>query len=98
MRYVQGRTSVENPAEWPRGPDDTSAASSAQVAASGAYSDQRARAASFHEPNANVRSYTSTMSGAVIIDSLQPMPSADAPTATACQKVRCSTASARTLA
>src|SRR3954470_4935030 len=83
MRYDQGVTSVEKPAEYARGPDQISAASSSHVAARPRYRRQRSRSAADHEPKMNVRAYKQTATGAVTIASLQAMPSAHAPTAAA---------------
>src|SRR2546422_7814269 len=79
---------VEKPAEWMREPDALTAASTIHVAARPAYNGQRARSAFFIESKTNTRSYSITITGAVTIDSLHAIPSAQATIAAACHEVR----------
>src|SRR5438874_12184556 len=95
-RYVQTATPLEKPAEWTRGPDHISAASSARVADSPIYKRRRAAIACLNESNTRTRSRHTTISGAVTIDSLHAMPDAQAAMAAADHAARRRGSRART--
>src|SRR6267143_1099208 len=71
-----------------REPDRLTAASTIHVAARPAYNGQRSRSAFLIESKTKARSYSITITGAVTIDSLHAIPSAQATIAAACHEVR----------
>src|SRR5260221_3024974 len=103
-RYTHGLTAVtrpasaEKPAECARGPCQMSAASMAHDAASPTYSGQRDPIDCFHDEKRKTRSYSTTISGAVAIDSLQAMPKAHAARAAGVQMDRPRASALRMLA
>src|SRR4051812_29673921 len=86
-RYVHGEIVVAVDAADPpkpadvRAPEVISAARMIQVEASQRYKRDRCRHAARHESKRNTRSYSTTITGAVIIDSLHNIPAAHAMTA-----------------
>src|SRR5262249_17529400 len=72
-----------------RGCNRKKAASSTHVAARAEYKYFRVWNVSRQELNSNVRSYSSTMTGAVTIDSFDAMPDAQAKTESTCQEIEC---------
>src|SRR5262245_38307821 len=86
-RYVQGSTPALKPAEWMRGPDRSNGTRISHVNARPAYNARLRVYASLNDRKTNTRSKSTTISGAVTIDSLHAMPSAHATIAASCQRV-----------
>src|SRR5688572_11730363 len=86
-RYVHTLTPVAKPADPARGVAATCSARTTHVSARAAYNRQRTATAVRNESNRKARSKSTTITGAVTIDSFTPIPSAHVITATVCHAI-----------